>query len=75
MHQINIIFKKTQIISVCKRKFLYAGIHPNTGEPLVWRYLDEYDPNEKVDFGSIRINNKTKSKIISNNTKLIKEVS
>lgn len=56
--------QKTQIASVCKRKSLYAGIHPLTYEPLVWRYLDEYDPSEIIDFDSIKINNKTKSKII-----------
>lgn len=66
---------KTQISLVCKHKYKYAGIHPITGEPLVWRYLDEYDENEIIDFISIRINNRTKSKIIPNNTKLIKEVS
>lgn len=67
--------QKTQIAFVCKHKSLYAGIHPNTGEPLVWRYLEEYDPNEKIDFNSIPINNKTKSKLSINNTKLTKEAS
>lgn len=63
--------QKTQISSVCKRRSLYAGIHPDIGHPMVWRYLDEYDENEVIDFNSIRINSRSNS----NNTKLIKEVS
>jgi hypothetical protein len=65
--------QKTRISSVCKHKSLYAGIHPITGEPLVWRYLDEYDKNEKIDYSSIRINSRNIGKIIPNNTKLTKE--
>lgn len=64
---------KTQISLVCKHKSLYAGIHPDTGEPLVWRYLDEYNPNEVIDFSSININHRSYTSF--NNTKLIKEVS
>jgi DNA-directed RNA polymerase subunit RPC12/RpoP len=55
--------QKTQIISVCKHKSLYAGIHPITGKPMIWRYLSEYDPDEKIDFNLIRVNSRSKIKI------------
>lgn len=51
---------------VCHKQRNYAGIHPQTGEPLVWRFLNEYDPNEVVDFMSLL-------KKRTDNTKLIKE--
>ena len=50
---------------------IVSGIHPDTGEPMVWRYFDQYDPYEVIDFKSLinpHIN-------YANNTKLIKEVS
>ena len=42
------------ISSVCKHKRNYCGIDKN-GNPLVWRFLDDYDPNE--DISNIKINN------------------
>lgn len=54
----------------CKGDRRYVGIHPDTGEPMVWRYFDQYDPYEVIDFKSLinpHIN-------YANNTKLIKEV-
>ena len=50
----------------CKRQRSYAGFDITTGQPLVWRFLDEYDENEVIDFNSL-INPRIKY----NNTKLI----
>lgn len=55
----------------CQGDRKYAGIHPDTGEPLVWRYLEDYNPNDIIDFKSL-LNPHVR---YSNNTKLIKEVS
>lgn len=41
------------ISKVCLFKRKYAGIHPDTGEPMVWRYLNDYDNNEIIDFMSL----------------------
>lgn len=37
----------------CKGNRSYAGINPDTGEPMVWRYFDQYDPNEIINFKSL----------------------
>ena len=42
------------ISNVCKHKRNYCGIDEN-GNPLVWRFLDDYDPNENI--SNIKINN------------------
>ena len=47
----------TNVAKVCHHERRYAGIHPDTGNPLVWRFLEEYDANEIIDFSSIRIRN------------------
>lgn len=39
---------------VCARKSKFCG-HIN-GEPAVWRYLDEYDPNEQIRYDLLKIN-------------------
>ena len=41
------------IAKVCQKQRTYAGIHPETGEPLVWRYIEDYDKNEVIDFMSL----------------------
>lgn len=55
----------------CKHQRSYAGFDFNTGLPLVWRFLDEYDENETIDF-KLLINPRAH---YSDSTKLIKEVS
>lgn len=57
------------ISKVCLRERKYAGINPNTGDPCVWRYLEDYDPDENIDFKSIL----DPRAHYSNNTKLIEE--
>ena len=37
----------------CKKERVYAGIHPTTGEPMVWRYIEHYDESEYIDFMSL----------------------
>jgi hypothetical protein len=49
----------------CKRERSYAGVSLETGDPFVWRFLDEYDPNEVVDFKSL-INSHVKYTTIQN---------
>ena len=66
---------KANLVAVCNHEKLYAGIHPITMEPLVWRFLDNYDVNEVVDFASIKLTSRDIKKYSINNTKLIKEVS
>lgn len=39
------------ISAVCKRKRKYCGII--NGQPAVWRYIEEYDENEIIDFDNI----------------------
>jgi hypothetical protein len=34
----------------CNGSRKYAGFNPVTGEPLVWRYKQDYDPKECIDF-------------------------
>lgn len=41
------------ISKVCRKQRAYAGLHPETGEPLVWRYVEDYDENEVIDFMSL----------------------
>lgn len=41
------------IVKVCQKRRSYAGIHPETGEPMVWRYIEDYDENEGIDFASL----------------------
>lgn len=41
------------ISRVCLGKSAYAGLHPETGEPLVWRYEEEFNPSEDIDFMSL----------------------
>ena len=66
---------KANLVAVCNHEKLYAGIHPVTMEPLVWRFLDDYDVNEVVDFASIKLASRDIKKYSIYNTKLIKEVS
>ena len=47
----NVVFQN--ISKNCKKERKYAGIHPQTRDPLVWRFLDEYDSNEIIDFKSL----------------------
>lgn len=54
------------VASVCNYKRNYAGIHPDSGLPLVWRFLDKYDENEVVDFSAIKIRH-TKKHIAQQN--------
>ena len=37
----------------CQKERAYAGIHPETNEPMVWRYIEDYDENEYIDFMSL----------------------
>jgi predicted DNA-binding protein YlxM (UPF0122 family) len=37
----------------CHKRRAYVGIHPITKEPMVWRFFDEYDANEIIDFKAI----------------------
>ena len=37
----------------CLRKRNYAGTSPINGDPLVWRYLENYNENEIIDFKSL----------------------
>lgn len=39
---------------VCARKGKFSGYI--NGEPAVWRYLDEYDPNEQIRYDLLKIN-------------------
>lgn len=39
---------------VCARKSKFSGYV--NGEPAVWRYLDEYDPNEQIRYDLLKIN-------------------
>ena len=39
---------------VCARKSKFCGYI--NGEPAVWRYLDEYDPNEQIRYDLLKIN-------------------
>lgn len=51
------------ISKTCQKTRAYAGIHPDTGEPMVWRYIEDYDANEVIDFMSLlnpHVNYKTK---------------
>ena len=41
------------IAKVCQKQRTYAGIHPETGEPMVWRYIEDYDENEIIYFMSL----------------------
>ena len=41
------------IVKTCQRSRSYAGIHPETGEPMVWRYIEDYDESEIIDFVSL----------------------
>lgn len=58
------------ISKVCLYKRKYAGVDLETGMPFVWRYLEQYDPNENIDFKSL-IDPRAH---YHNNTKLMKEV-
>ena len=55
------------ISRVCLRKGKYAGFDYITQTPLVWRYLEDYNPEEFIDFNSL-INPH-----INYNTKLLEE--
>ena len=59
------------ISKVCLYERSYAGIDFETGMPYVWRYLENYDSNEIIDFKSL-VDPRAH---YSDNTKLIKEVS
>jgi hypothetical protein len=48
------------ISNTCKRKRNYCGVDKN-GNPMIWRYLDEYDPTE--DFSNIKINTRRGVKV------------
>lgn len=63
------------LTDVCNRKKIYAGVDLNTMNPLVWRFLDDYDVDEIIDFSSIKLTSRDIAKYSLNNTKLIKEVS
>ena len=63
------------LTDVCNRKKIYAGVDLNTMNPLVWRFLDDYDIDETIDFSSIQLTSRDIAKYSINNTKLIKEVS
>ena len=41
------------IVKNYQKQRAYAGIHPDTGEPLVWRTMEDYDENEHIDFMSL----------------------
>lgn len=41
------------VSKTCQKQRAYAGIHPETGEPLVWRYIEDYNENEIIDFMSL----------------------
>lgn len=41
------------IAATCQKKREYAGVHPITGEPLVWRYIEDYNDNYVCDFMSL----------------------
>ena len=66
---------KDNLVAVCNHKKTYAGIDPITMEPLVWRFLDDYDVSEVIDFASIKLTSRDIKKYPIYNTKLIKEVS
>ena len=38
----------------CCGQTTYSGINKLTNEPLVWRYLDNYDENEVIDWERIK---------------------
>lgn len=46
---------KDNLVAVCNHKKTYAGVNPITMEPLVWRFLDDYDVSEVIDFASIKL--------------------
>ena len=58
------------ISKVCLHERKYAGIDFQTGLPCVWRYFEDYNSTEHIDFKSL-IDPRAH---YSNNTKLIKEV-
>lgn len=41
------------ISKVCLHERNYAGVDLITGEPYVWRYVEDYDENETIDFKSL----------------------
>lgn len=41
------------VAKVCQKQRAYAGVHPETKEPMVWRYIEDYDENEVIDFMSL----------------------
>ena len=41
------------IAKVCQKQRTYAGIHPKTGEPMVWCYIEDYNQNEIINFMSL----------------------
>lgn len=63
------------LVANCNYEKDYAGVNPVTAEPLVWRFLEEYDENEIIDLSLINITSRDRKKYLNNNTKLIKEVS
>lgn len=48
------------ISSVCNKNRNYCGINEN-GNPMVWRFLENFDPNEKFD--TIEVNRSTGTKV------------
>lgn len=37
----------------CQKDRTYAGTHPETGEPMVWRYIEDYNSGETIHFMSL----------------------
>lgn len=66
----------SHIHSCINGKRLHAGRHPETGERLQWKYLDEYDENNDkyVEIKNEDKNYKTKQIICLNNQKVFKSI-
>lgn len=43
----------TNLSAVCNGLNKYCGLHPITNEPLVWRFVKEYDADVNIDFKSL----------------------
>lgn len=59
--------QQSKISNCCNKKRQTTGILSN-GERIIWRFLDEYDPNEKIIFSKKVISKGHKRKIICKTT-------
>ena len=56
----NMSENKNSIKDCCEGKFRYAGIHPETGDCLVWMFYDDYIKLDDVEFKKVYKNKRVK---------------